>query len=499
MVALQRKRGDEAPHSNGLPAKRSKSGLTSSFILHSYSKLPDLNPFPKTKEQPLDIFVWGTGSMCELGLGPAANTKEVKRPRLNPFLTKEKISNQGIVDFAVGGMHVLALDSDNRVWSWGTNDNKVLGRDTSAKEVLKDMDANDSDDDDDGDLNEAESTPGLVENLPKVTNAKIVQLVATDNLSALLYTNGDVYAWGTFRCNEGDLGFSKSTKLQATPTKIGHLRNIVQLAGGKDHVLALDSKGIVYAWGNGQQFQLGRRILERHRLSSLEPQQFGLYDIKYIASGDFHCFAIDHNDKVYAWGLNQYGQCGLTDSNGELEDGSIIAKPTIIDSLSDKNLVEIAAGEHHTLALTKDGKVLSWGRYDMKEIGIPRNKLPESTFKDQHGNPRSVPEPTQLQFGNKKDANVLIKTIGTGSHHSFAVTDDGCVYAWGFGDTYAPGLGPLDDDVEKPTRIVNTATKYHDIELIGAGGQFSVSGGFKITDEDKAEDRLEKYEEIDEE
>lgn len=91
-------------------------------------------------------------------------------------------------------------------------------------------------------------------------------------------------------------------KLQKTPLKIKELKNIVQLAAGKDHLLALDSKGIVYAWGNGQQYQLGRRILERHRYRSLEPQQFGLYNIKYIASGDFHCFAIDHSDNVYAWG-----------------------------------------------------------------------------------------------------------------------------------------------------------------------------------------------------
>ena len=65
-----------------------------------------------------------------------------------------------------------------------------LGRDTSqAKEVLKDIDGkngnddDDDDDDEDGDLNEAESTPALVENLPE---GEIVQLAATDNLSAAL-------------------------------------------------------------------------------------------------------------------------------------------------------------------------------------------------------------------------------------------------------------------------------------------------------------------------
>ncbi|ABN65536.1 pheromone response pathway [Scheffersomyces stipitis CBS 6054] len=498
MVALERKRkSSSSTTSNG--TKKLKSHVSSSFILHSYSKLPDVNAFPKGRSEPLDIFVWGTGSMCELGLGPSAKNKEVKRPRLNPFLTEEKLDGTKIVDFSVGGMHTLALDGKNRIWSWGGNDSGVLGRDTSkVKEVLKDVDSNESEDDEDGDLNEAESTPGLVEGLPQIKSSKIVQLVATDNLSAALYDNGDVYAWGCFRCNEGLLGFLREEiKVQKSPLEIKELKNIVQLARGKDHILALDVKGIVYAWGNGQQYQLGRRIIERHRYRSLEPQQFGLYNIKYIASGDFHCFAIDHDDKVYTWGLNQFGQCALTNSDGELEDGSLITKPTLVPSLSGKGIVEISAGEHHTLALTREGDVLSWGRYDMKEVGISKDRLPKSTFKDAHGNARSVPTPTKLHFGKVEDNGVKIKEIGTGSHNSFAVTDDGFVYSWGFADTYAPGLGPLDEDVEIPTRIFNTATKFTDIKLIGAGGQFVVSGGVKIEDEDEREDRIEKYEEID--
>lgn len=432
--------------------------------------------------------------MCELGLGPKSSTKEVKRPRLNPFLTPEIIKADGIVDFAVGGMHVLALDSNGKVWSWGTNDSKVLGRNTSkAKEILKDIaeDGASDDDDDDGDLNEAESTPSQVENLPKIED-KIVQLAATDNLSAILYSNGEVYTWGTFRCNEGILGFSKTCQYQETPTKQKGLKNIVQLAAGKDHMLALDSKGIVYAWGNGQQFQLGRKILERHRFAALEPQQFGLYNIKYISSGDFHCFAIDKDGQVYTWGLNQYGQCGVTNAQGNLEDGSVITKPELVTEFENINVKEIAGGEHHTLALTEDGSIYSWGRYDMKEVGIPFEKLPPSTYKDEHGKPRSVPKPTKLVIGSE---DVKFKAIGVGSHHSFAITNDGVVFSWGFGDTYAPGLGPIDGDIDQPTRIFNTATKFEDIQLIGAGGQFSVSGGKKI-DEDEAEDRNEKYEEM---
>lgn len=83
--------------------------------------------------------------------------------------------------------------------------------------------------------------------------------------------------------------------------------------------------------------------------------------------------------------------------------------------------------------------------------------------------------------------------MGCGSHHSFTITNDGIVYAWGFADNYAAGLGPLDSGVERPTRIVSTATKFHDIHIIEGGGPFSISVGVKIKDQWKGEKRLEKY------
>lgn len=486
MVALTSTKRALSPLANG-SAKRAKS--TSSTVLNSYNKLPDVNSRPQARTVPMAIFVWGSGSMCELGLGPNASTKEVKRPRLNPYLSKNSITAEGIVDFAVGGMHVLALDLNNVLWSWGANDSKALGRDTTqAKVALKSVDESE-DSDDDGDLNEAESTPGMVENLPS-NGLKIVQLAATDNLSAVLYENGDVYTWGTFRSNEGLLGYSKGKLIQDSPRREEGLKNVVQLAAGKDHMLALDSKGIVYSWGNGQQFQLGRKILERHKFAALEPQQFGLYNIQYISSGDFHCFAIDTNGKVYSWGLNQFGQCGITNAGGDLEDGSLIMKPTIIPALEHLPVKHIVGGEHHSLALTLAGDVYTWGRYDMKEVGIEEKDLPDYTFFDTHGKPRSVPIPTKVKFPQEP---LKIKTVGAGSHHSFAVTSDGVMFAWGFGDTYALGLGPVDGDVEKPTRIANTATRDVDIQMIGAGGQFSVGGGDYL-DEKAAEERKTKYE-----
>lgn len=468
------------------PGKRARKHLVST--IHKHYELinsQDDYKYMYLSLQPLDIFCWGTGSMCELGLGPSAKNKEVKRPRLNPYLPRDQAK---VVSFAVGGMHVLALDQDNHVWSWGTNDSGALGRDTShANEQLKDMDADDSSDDEDGDLNDQESTPIKLpdESLP-LKDHKVVQLAATDNLSCVLLDNGEVYAWGTFRCNEGILGFYKDTiKIQNTPWKVPSFTTskVVQMAAGKDHILFLDEGGVVYAWGNGQQYQLGRKIMERSRLRTLDPRAFGLDKVKYIATGENHSFALTRDGRLYSWGLNQFGQCGVSE---EVDDGALVTVPTEVLLPEGARVKMVSAGEHHSMVLTEEGELYTFGRLDMFEIGIPKAKLPEQTYIDAHGKPRAVPVPTKLVEVPR------FKNIAAGSHHSLAISEDGVVFSWGFGETYAVGLGPSGDDIEVPTRIKNTATQDHDIIFVGGGGQFSVSGGIKLNDQD-AEKRADKY------
>ena len=475
---VKRSASDEAPTAKRVSTKKVLNQLDD--YTHRYISV-----------RPLDVFVWGTGSMCELGLGPLAKNKEVKRPRLNPFLPQDKV---GIVSIAVGGMHTLALDKDNNIWSWGCNDYGALGRDTSgAKEKLKD--ANDSSDDEDGDLNELESTPTKLPFKFEGTSekdAKIVQLVATDNLSSVLLSDGTIYAWGTFRCNEGILGFYQDKiEVQREPWVVPKFAKgkIVQMAGGKDHILFLDEAGIGYAWGNGQQYQLGRKILDRFRLKTLYPLPFGLKKVKYIASGENHCFALTETGKVVSWGLNQFGQCGIGES---IEDGGIVAVPSQVMNLplDNDSIRTISAGEHHSLFLMESGALYTCGRIDMNEIGLLKKELPTYAYKDEHERVRAVPLPTKVvktleeldpedDEDDREYKEMKFKNIAAGSHHSIAISQDGKLYTWGFGETYAVGQGPAGDDIEVPVKITNTATKEVDMVLAGSGGQFSVSAGYK--------------------
>jgi len=154
--------------------------------------------------QLLDVYVFGEGSSSELGLGTAKTAINVKRPRLNPHLSSKDV---GVVHVACGGMHVAALTHDNKILTWGVNDQGALGRDTTWKGGLKDMDDNASDDSDmsDSGLNPLESSPTAVPASSFPEGTTFVKLSAGDSHTLALTDEGLVYGWGCFRVSTARL------------------------------------------------------------------------------------------------------------------------------------------------------------------------------------------------------------------------------------------------------------------------------------------------------
>lgn len=447
--------------------RKARESVASTTVLPANAK-PRVSAAPKPQlnmmetsldSKPLlDTFVFGTGSMCELGLGPDSKNKIVKRPRLNPYL-----ADLEVVDIAVGGMHAAVLTRQGQIYTWGVNDQGALGRDTTWDGGVVDADDSDADSDAGG-LNPLESTPAPIDH-----EQRFVKVAASDSLTVAIDGDGHVWACGTFRCADGILGFNSSSKVANRPQRLVLKEKFVDLACGTDHVLALSTTGKVFAWGNGQQFQLGRRVVERTRLNGLVPREFGLRKIVAIGCGSYHSFAKDSEGRVFAWGLNQFGQCGV-DSSELGEDGAVVAVPTLVQALQDKDVKLITGGEHHSVALSQDGQVYVWGRLDGSQLGLPMASLPETTVSDGYGKPRYIPSPTLL----KLDGELGARFVACGTHHNILVDKEGHAWSWGFGESYQVGQGPESEDVETPTRIENTATRDKEMVLAGAGGQFSV-------------------------
>ncbi|KAK5069992.1 hypothetical protein LTS08_001314 [Lithohypha guttulata] len=420
--------------------------------------------------EPLNVYVFGDGTNGELGLGTGKNCSEVKRPRLNNYLAGDSV---GVVHVSVGGMHTAVLTRENKILTWGVNDQGALGRSTDWEGGLRDMDADDDESDSDAgtNLNPKESTPTEIalDNVPEGT--VWTQLACSDSATFALTNDGLVYGCGTFRSNEGIFGFSPDILVQRTLVQITELKKITKLVAGANHILALDNKGQVFAWGSGQQNQLGRRILERFLKNSLVPTQFGLpKQMVNIGAGAYHSFAMHKNGKLYSWGLNSFGETGVTD-NFEAEGETDVHHPKVVPNLEKYgNIVQVEGGSHHTIARTDQGEVLVWGRLDGYQLGIKVSDLPqEHVIKDSSDHPRILKAPTQVP-------GIDAVAVAAGSDHSIAISKDGKAYAWGFSASYQTGLG-TDDEVEVATHIDNTATRGKQLVWAGAGGQFSVIAG----------------------
>lgn len=245
---------------------------------------------------------------------------------------------------------------------------------------------------------------------------------------------------------------------------------MTKLVANGNHVLALTSSGTVFSWGVGEQYQLGRRIMERTRLNSLIPTEFGLSKgIVDIGGGSDHSFAIHKNGKVLSWGLNNFGQTGIAENAGE--DEAAIMNPTVVSSLSGHGHITcINGGRHHSIAVTEQGACLVWGRVDTFGLGLKISALDAAdVVHDERGRPRILKVPTRVP-----ELDTVFATAG--SDHSIAITRNGKSYSWGFNPHNQTGLGS-DDDVECAALIDNTAVRGKKLLWAGAGGQYSVLAG----------------------
>ena len=276
----------------------------------------------------------------------------------------------------------------------------------------------------------------------------------------------------------GVFGFSlkadgKVNLVQHEPILIPELKDIVSLSAGGDFCLALNSAGSVYAWGSGEQSQLGRRLLLRRILLSLVPDHVGFRGRKIVSihACSNHAFAIDDRDDIWAWGSNNFGQTGI--SSGAGIGGSTIISPQKVTALARRRMKVIRGGAHHSIAITQNGECLVWGRMDGSQMGVGSVNIllndPKFVAMDERGKPRILLQPTLLPLPECDFA-------AAGSDHNVVVTNDGKAFSWGFNVNYQCGIG-TEDDVDIPQVIENTAVRDKHLIWAGAGGQYSMLAG----------------------
>ncbi|KAK2590140.1 hypothetical protein QQS21_012181 [Conoideocrella luteorostrata] len=482
---LETENDDQSPSvASGVVGKRVKTSAAAQQQQHespSQSRSAVINQVPNEK---LTVLIFGTGENGELGLGP--KKKEALRPSPNPLLDVSDASALHVVQIACGGMHTVALTADNKIITWGVNDEKALGRDTEWEGKLQEINAGSGredddnggdDDDDEADLNPLESTPKEIPIDSFPPNTRFSQVAAGDSCSFALTDTGHVYGWGSVRDSRGESRFrydddGELVAKQARPFHIQSLKNITQICCGDNHALALDTGGNVWAWGSNEQHQFGRRLVGR----SSDPLTPRLVRVcrkkaKYIASGGYHCFAIDEHDDVYGWGANSFGEAGDAQTAG---GNAAFVPPTKIADLCQKQVVVLDGGAHHSAAVTASGQCLTWGRMDDGQLGIAFT-------------PEQLQEPTMIRLDERQKPRICVRPtviptveqaihVACGSDHTVLIDQTGRAYSTGYGYQGQLGQGS-NDDVQVMQLIGGRHVKNQHLTWAGAGGQFSMVTG----------------------
>jgi alpha-tubulin suppressor-like RCC1 family protein len=76
-----------------------------------------------------------------------------------------------------------------------------------------------------------------------------------------------------------------------------------------------------------------------------------------VAAGYTHSMALTSDGQVFTWGANDSGQLG----NDSFNDSLVPVPVSTNGVLAGKSVAAIAAGVSHCLALTTDGQVVAWG------------------------------------------------------------------------------------------------------------------------------------------
>ena len=277
------------------------------------------------------------------------------------------------------------------------------------------------------------------------------------------------------KASDGATGFSASIDIARHPTLVPMPRPIKKILAGSNHALALTVDGTVLAWGNGENYQLGRKVNERTRLNPLEPHAFGLKDgFVDIGTGSNHSFAVHKFGPVYAWGCNNYCQTGIDKKTKDKVFENIV-RPTVINSMIVKGnglITSITGGKEHTIAATKHAttgkqQCLSWGRIDTYASGLDLAKLPSGDIlTDPRNQPVILQQPTEIP-GLEADM------VAASSDHTIIINKDGKAYSSGFSGNHQTGQG-TDDDIKQVTMIDNTAVREQKLVWAECGAQYSI-------------------------
>ena len=337
------------------------------------------------------LFTWGNNATGQLGDGTIISKSSPVQIGTSTW------SFVGTIGATTGaGQPVFAIASDGKLWGWGLNTSGQLGDGTILNR----------------------SSPVQVSG-----GGSWIAISASKSHAVALKSDFTLYTWGLG--TSGQLGDGITSR--SSPVKVG-TSSWTKVSAGELTSFAIRTDGALFSWGSNANGQQGDLNVALATLRS-SPTQIGAGSWTNIfANGGTSIFAIDVNNKLFAWGLGTTGQLGY--------DGAAVSRssPVQISSGNWSSLAESNTGLT-TLALQTDGSLWAWGA----KTNFLLSEFSNTTF------------------------TYSWSQISAGPSHTAAIRSDGRLYTWGLNTS-----GQIGDftTVNKSSPVLISARG------LGASGEF---------------------------
>ncbi|MGA9139520.1 MAG: hypothetical protein WBZ29_04815 [Methanocella sp.] len=268
--------------------------------------------------------VWTRGNNFYGELGNKTSYDPSNPPNTSLVLTPVKADIAGAKAIVSGGQFSWAIKNDGTIWGWGSDYFGQLGDGKAT----------------------AQGIIGRYNPLRSDFFNDVISIGCGGSYTVVLRKDGTVWSWGgnNHKGQHGDgSNMNEMTRLYLYPVQVKNIENVISIASGGYHVIALKDNGTVWAWGENSRGQLCDGTTENR---NLPVRVRDLDHIVAISAYSSQSMALDDQGNVWTWGSGNSGQLGdgissydhystipvrvIINNNSVNTTGNTIAAPTNI-------------------------------------------------------------------------------------------------------------------------------------------------------------------------
>ena len=286
------------------------------------------------------------------------------------------------------------------------------------------------------------------------------------NQQSIAYADGEaihrLFSWGS--CLKGQLGIGGESQGVSVPSEITSLdsMNIKCLAASGDKSAVINSYGELFTFGSSKNFSMMHADGHGHKDNLKLPTIYGSETLVFskVAIGNEHVAAITEDGRLFTMGTQEHGKLGHPETEqtqNEIDQEKLRykkqgykpgqlsrSKPAVgfvEGPLTGQKVISVACGNKHTVCVTEDGSVYSWGSGKMGALGLGQDN------NDSHSQPVKV----------QGLSNIV--RVDCGTYHTLALDSNGKLYSFGENTYGQLGLTSHSLKEASPKKIFTSASQ----------------------------------------